>query len=303
MSFSKPDLPPEVAAADADPNAAFRILGQSAYLWFEPRGHVLIVSFDNLATLDRPYPRQPWIAKRIADLGYSLLGVQSTRKDWFRMTDTPKLLKQLVAKGFFEGFESIVFIGASMGGFAAINFAPLVPNAKVLVLSTQSTMNKTIAPFEHRFPWAVRNSNWEDPAFLDAADAIPDIPRTTIVYDPFVPEDKAHALRLVGPNTQLAAIPNATHEAVRTVMKAGAFNVMLQEFVETGSLGIGFWSAMRGRRSVRKWARAFSDNIAASHHRSLALVAYDHLLARDDYLFAHKARRALLEAYPELLDR
>ena len=149
----------------------------------------------------------------------------------------------------------------------------------------------------------MRNSNWNDPAFLDAADAIPDIPRTTIVYDPFVPEDKAHASRLAGPNTQLARIPHSTHEAVRTVMKAGAFNAMLQEFVETGALGMGFWKAMRGRHKARKWARAFCDNVAASHHDRLALRAYHHLFAQGDYLFAHKARSALLEAHPELLDR
>jgi hypothetical protein len=296
-------LPLAVPTSQANATTPFRIIGQSAYLWFEPRGPVLIVSFDNLATVDTPYPRAPWVTRQIAELGYSLLGVQTTRKDWFRQTDAPDLLKQLVASGFFDSFETIVFTGASMGGFAAINFAPLVPQALVLALSPQSTMNKTIAPFEHRFPWAVRNSDWENPVFLDAADAIPDIPHTTIVYDPFVPEDKAHALRLAGPNTQLARVPHATHEAVRTVMKAGAFNVMLQEFVETGALGNAFWSAMRGRRTVRKWARAFNDNIAASHHERLALRAFDLLLAQDNYLFAHKARRALLEAHPELLDR
>ena len=296
-------LPQECTTREANTKTAFRVLGQSSYLWFEPRGSVLVVSFDNLATLDTPYPRQPWITRQTAELGYSLLGVQSTRKDWFRLTDAPELLGQLVTAGFFDGFETIIFTGASMGGFAAINYAPIVPNARVLALSPQSTMNKTIAPFEHRFPWAVRNSDWENPAFLDAADAMPDISRATIVYDPFVKEDKAHALRLAGPNTQLARVPHATHEAVRTVMKAGAFNVMLQEFVATGTLGMGFWEAMRGRRTVRKWARAFNDNLAASHHNRLALRAYDLLLAQDNYLFAHKARRALLETHPELLDR
>ena len=66
------------------------------------------------------------------------------RKDWFRLTDAPDFLKQLVAAGFFDNFETIVFTGASMGGFAAINFAPLVPNDRVLALSPQSTMSTQV---------------------------------------------------------------------------------------------------------------------------------------------------------------
>jgi len=177
-----------------------------------------------------------------------------------------------------------------------------VKNARVLALSPQSTMNQTIAPFESRFPWAVRNSDWSYPPFLDAADAISDVPQATIVYDPFEREDKLHALRLRAPNTQLAPIPHSTHEAVRTVMKSGAFNVMLQDFVENSQLGQAFWRAMRGRRASRKWARAFVDNLSASQHTRLALRGLDQLIAQDNYLFALQARRALLEAHPELGD-
>ncbi len=276
------------------------MIGDSSYLWFAAGSSTLIVSFDNLATLDHPYPRAPWIARHVGEMGHALLGVQSQRKDWFRGTDAPQMLSELTNAGFFEHFDRIVFIGASMGGFAAINYAPLVPKATVLALSPQSTMNPIIAPFERRFPWAVKNSDWSSPQFLDAADAVPDIPQVTIVYDPFEYEDKAHAQRLAGPNTQLAPVPHSTHEAVRTVMKAGAFPTMLQEYVDTGRLGPAFWKAMRGRRDVRKWARAFVDNLAASQHRQLALRAYDQLVTKDGYLFAMQARRALLEAHPEL---
>ena len=293
-------LPPVLEAAPDDTASSFRLIGQSSYLWFAPGDTTLIVAFDNLATLDNPYPRTPWIAHHVAEQGFALLGVQSGAKDWFRGTDAPDLLRKLADGGFFDLFDRIVFIGASMGGFAAINYAPLVPRATVLALSPQSTMNQAIAPFEDRFPWAVRNSDWSDPAYLDAADAILDVPQATIVFDPLDPIDKAHALRLTAPHVQLAPIPNSTHEAVRTVMKAGAFPAMLTDFAQNGRLGPVFWTAMRKRRHVRKWARALVDNLAASHHTTLALAAYDHLIAQDNYLFAMQARRALLEARPEL---
>lgn len=293
-------MPHIVALPDASPGETWRIIGDTSYLWFTPRSAVLVVAFDNLATLDHPYPRPPWIARQVATLGHSILGVQSARKDWFRGTDAPDLLSALASQDFFASFRTVVFTGASMGGFAAINYAPLVDGARVLALSPQSTMNRAIAPFETRFPWAVRNSDWSKPAFLDAADAIHDVPRATIVFDPFEQEDKLHARRLQGPHVQMAPIPHATHEAVRTVMKAGAFDTMLQEFITKGHLGPDFRRAMRGRRAVRKWARALVDNLSASGHTTLALRAFDRLIASDDYLFAHQARRALLEAHPEL---
>lgn len=293
-------LPDDIPAGAAGPDRSFRVIGETSYLWYEPGSSTLVVPFDNLATLDHPYPRQPWLARHLRQMGYALLGVQSQRKDWFRGTDVPVLLTALRENGFFEGFERIIFVGASMGGFGAINYAPLVPRATVLALSPQSTMNRNIAPFENRFPWAVRNSDWTHPRLLDAADAIPDIPQATIVYDPFEHADKAHAVRLSGPNVQLAPVPHATHEAVRTVMKSGAFEAMLREFIDTGRLGPAFRQAMRGRRKTRKWARAFVDNLAASHHTKLALRAYDQLVASENYLFAMQARRELLEARPEL---
>ncbi len=301
-------MPPTVDhPALVQPNAAtraqaFRIAGQTSHLWFAPQSDTLIVSFDNLATLDHPLPRKPWIYNQVTALGYSILGVQSERKDWFRKTDAPDLLKSLADTGFFDSFEQIIFAGASMGGFAAINYAPLVPRARVLALSPQSTMNTVIAPFERRFTWAVRNSDWTDPIYLDAADAIPDVEHATIVYDPFVDEDKRHAERLIGPNVQMIPIAHSTHEAVRTVMKSGAFDAMLQEFVANGRLGHQFWRAMRGRRTSRKWARALVNNLQASQHTKLALRAYDALIAKENYLFAMQARRTLLEAHPELGD-
>ena len=293
-------MPPEVLPLDAvRPDRAFRVEAETAFLWFEPRGPVLMVSFDNLATVDEPMPRAPWLGRHAAALGWSVLGLQSHAKDWYRQDRPGEMLDHLREAGFFDGFDTILFVGASMGGFAALTLAPRVPGARVLALSPQSTMNRDIAPFEGRFRWAVRNSDWSRPDGLDAARAVPAIPAVTLAYDPFVPEDRAHALRLSGPNVQHVKLRHATHEAVRVVLKAGAMGVMLDEMARDGRLGAGFFEAMRGRRVVRKWARAFLDAVAARHDK-LALVAAEALLMQDDYLFAHRARAAVLERRPDL---
>lgn len=275
----------------------FFIAGQGANLWFEPGSDVLIISFDNLATIDEGFPRLPWMYHRLQPLGYAVLGVQSHAKDWFRLPAAPQMLRDLTAQGFFAGFSRIVMLGASMGGFAALNFASLVPGARVIALSAQSTMNQDIAPFEARFPFAVRKSNWTDPDFLDAAQAV--TPYAALLFDPFTPEDRQHAARMAGGMVQHLHLDHATHEAIRVVIKSGALPALIAAVVAGDHVGRDFWAAYRGRKAVPKWQRALLAAALARGHPRLAQRAADQILRMgkaaglpdDDLTFARRARR------------
>ena len=286
-------LPPEIGMSEVAASADFRVMAPAAALWFERGNGRLIVSFDNLATLDEPYPRKPWLNARLAELGYSVLGVQSFAKDWYRNADAPQLVRDLAATGFFRQFEHVVFTGASMGGFGAINLATFVPGARVIAFSPQSTMSTEITPFERRFPWAVRNSDWTSPEFLDAAQSAHQLERLVILYDGRSIEDRLHAMRLNGPNVQLLRLDHTTHEAVRVVMKCGALAPLFEEVIETDSAGPGFWSAMRRRRTVRKWARSFMDQVSASGRPARIEAVGNTLIKQENYLFARRALAAI----------
>lgn len=296
------DVPPELGLDEAAAAKRFLVRGDHANLWFEARGDALVVSFDNLATIDEGWPRGPWAWKRLEPLGHSVLGVQSHAKDWFRQPTAPALLRGLEERGFFRRFRRVVLTGASMGGFAALNFAPLIPEARVLAFSPQSTMNKQIAPFEQRFPFAVKRSNWEGMPFLDAAAAVPYIRRAVVVYDPFVPEDRAHAARLAGPNVQLLRVPFCTHEAVRVVLKTGCFPLLVEAMVEGEGAGPEFWRAFRARRGVTKWQRALLSAAAARGRQALVIRAAEVMLRLaadlpdEEKLFIRRARRAAANA-------
>jgi hypothetical protein len=292
------EVPPEMDLADAALSDRFLIRGDHANLWFEGRSDVLIVTFDNLATIDEGWPRGPWLYRRLEPMGHSILGVQSHAKDWFRQPTAPTLLRGLEERGFFRRFRRIILTGASMGGFAALNFAPLIPEARVLAFSAQSTMNKVIAPFEARFPFAVRKSNWEGMPFLDAAAAVPYIRKVVLLYDPYSPEDSAHAARMAGPNVQLLRAPHCTHEAIRVVLKSGAFAGLIDELVQSDSVGPAFWRAFRGRKSVPKWQRALLAHAASKGRTGLVIKAAEAILRAGKHLpdeelvFARRARRA-----------
>ncbi|MBL9074396.1 hypothetical protein [Tabrizicola sp.] len=296
------DIPPETGLDGAAAAERFLIRGDHANLWFEGRGDALVVSFDNLATIDEGWPRGPWAWKRLEPMGHSVLGVQSHAKDWFRQPTAPVLLRGLEERGFFRRFRRVVLTGASMGGFAALNFAPLIPEARVLAFSPQTTMNKVIAPYEARFPFAVKRSNWEGMPFLDAAAAVPYIRRAVVVYDPMVPEDRAHAARLAGPNVQLLRLPFATHEAIRVVLKTATFPLLIDALVEGDGAGPEFWQAYRARRSVPKWQRALLAAAANRGRHGLVIRAADVMLRlgqglpEEEKVFIRRARRGAVNA-------
>ncbi|WP_136645686.1 S9 family peptidase [Tabrizicola sp. YIM 78059] len=294
VSDGPDDLPPLLAPdAAADASHRFRVLRDRAALWFEPGDRALIVTFDNLATIDHPYPRSPWLKNLVQDLGFALLGVQSFAKDWYRNPDAVPLVRQLEADGFFARFDRVVFIGASMGAFAAINMATLVPGVSVIALSPQSTMSRKIAPFEGRFGWAVKRSDWTTPHFLDAAETVRRLDRVVVLFDGRVNEDRLHAARLAGPNVQMLRIDHTTHEAVRVVLKCGALGHLIAGVAERGQPGPEFWQAMRNRRTVRKWARAFFEQVTAEGHPARIRAAGAALLRQDDYLFVHRGLKRL----------
>ncbi|MGL4237074.1 alpha/beta fold hydrolase, partial [Tabrizicola sp.] len=296
------DIPPEMGLDAAAQANRFLIKGEHANLWFEGQGDGLVVSFDNLATIDEGWPRGPWAWKRLEPMGHSVLGVQSHAKDWFRQPTAPALLRALEERGFFRRFRRVVLTGASMGGFAALNFAPLIPEARALAFSPQTTMNKAIAPYEARFPYAVKRSNWEGMPFLDAAAAAPYVRRAVVVYDPFVPEDRAHAARLAGPNVQLVRVPFCTHEAIRVILKTGTFPLLINALIDGDGAGPEFWQAFRGRRAVTKWQRAMLAGAANRGRHGLVIRAADAMLRLgkdlpdEDTLFIRRARRAAANA-------
>lgn len=298
----RPEPPPTATPATAAGANRFLIRRDHASLWFEGRTDVLIMAFDNLATIDEGWPRLPWAWRRLEPLGHSVLGVQSHAKDWFRQPDAPAMIRALEEQGFFRRFRRVVLTGASMGGFAALNFAPLIPEARVLAFSAQSTMNKGIAPFEARFPFAVKRSNWEGMPFLDAAAAIPYIRRVALVYDPMVPEDRQHAMRMAGPNVQLVRAPFCTHEAIRVVLKTDTFAPLIQAMVDDRPIAHAFWQAFRARRTNTKWQRALLAAATGRGRPRLVIRAAERMLhlgadlPDEEKVFIRRARRAAVNA-------
>lgn len=274
--------PDEIAqAADARGRDAFFLRGGLVDAWFERRSDVLVVSFDNLSSVGEYDPPQPWLYARAARAGVSLLGIMASRKDWYRNDDTPALITALRDAGVFDGFSRVLFVGASMGGFAALAYVRLVPGAAVLAFSPQSTLDRKAARFERRYPYGARKWNWSGP-FSDAIGAA-DGREITLVYDPKETEDRAHAERLDGPGVTHLRVPYAGHRAIRTLKQLGLLGGLLDGYMAGRFDAPAFWRGFRARRAEVTWQRG--------------LVAEG--LRRGHLPLVHAAVAAMARAYPD----
>lgn len=293
------DLPPEVA--DAATGAAmdrFLLRGGLVDAWFEaqPGCDVLAVTFDNLSSIGEYDPPQPWLRWRLAQAGVSLLGIMATRKDWYRNEDTVALISALREAGLFARFRRVVLVGASMGGFAALAHAPLIPGAAVLAFSPQSTLARKLVPFEKRYRYAMRKWDWESPAHLDGAEAGAGGREVVLVYDPCVPEDRQHAARITGGGVLHVPVPMTGHRAIRQLKAIGGLQEMIEGVIRGRPDWGAFWRSFRNRRTQAAWQRALVARARGRGH--LALLAGGLAALRrtvPDAAFARREARRLAQ--------
>jgi hypothetical protein len=261
-----PAFAPDAAAALRLP--AFRLRGGLCDAWFERRSDVLYVTFDNLGSFGEYDPPQPWLQARVARQGFSILGILPARKDWYRNPDAPALVATLRDAGLFAPFAHVIFAGASMGAFAALTLSSLVPGSTVLAFAPQTTLSRRIAPFETRYRYARRTWDWTTPDHLDAARDAGTAARVWLLYDPFVPEDAAHAARLAAlPHVVPLRLGHCGHRLIRRIKDCGALDDLIGGVGRRDLDLAALRQKLRARRDLQVWQRAL---LAAAEARGRA---------------------------------
>jgi hypothetical protein len=270
MILPPPDL---LDLQDIGTKDAFILRGGLVDAWFIRRSDVLLVTFDNLGSIGEFDPPQPWLHARVAKAGFSILGLIASRKDWYRNEDTPSIILRLRDAGLFESFRRVVFVGASMGGFAALVASTLVPGSIVLAFSPQSSLSRKLAPFEDRYRYAQRKWDWNSPYLLDAAAATEHAAEVYLVYDPFVPNDAAHARRIKGDQVQHLHANHMGHRAIRQIKAVGLLQALIED-VAAGTFDMAAWArGMRSRRDDIHWQRSLFAEAERRGHARLVLTA------------------------------
>ncbi len=229
----------------------------------------LLVTFDNLSNVnDDSIQREPWAYKFASDGGYCHLGIMAHVSDWYRDGDLIRRFQGLVAQGFFEGYERVVFAGVSMGGYAALAFSSLVPGAHVIAINPQTTLDPDLVPWETRYENGQRQ-DWTLP-LADGAALTSGAGRVNVFYDPYFELDQKHIDRLAGDNLRIFKCWFSNHKTAVFLRKIGALKPVMTHCIMDELTQPQFYSLYRERRYLPWYRGALSGHFRDKGREALA---------------------------------
>ena len=197
--------------------------------------------------------------------GFSQLAIKTRANDWFVNEETPALEAALARVA--QGHSRVQALGFSMGGYGALRFARALGLQQAVIVSPQVS---PLAPGDGRY-------RAEAGAWDEGLGALAPLPRLggLLVFDPFVPEDRAHARAAVAlfPGLRVLRLPFGGHPAIRTLRGAGGMRVVQEEAGRHGARGGAILRAHRDARAGSKgwWLRLAAQ--AEGRRPALAGVA------------------------------
>ncbi|MCV6824776.1 MULTISPECIES: glycosyltransferase family 2 protein [Halocynthiibacter] len=233
----------------------------------------LYVSFDNLSNVfEEAIDRSPWGYKFARDIGVSHLGVFAHIKGWYRDAELIRRFEALARDGFFDNYERVVFAGVSMGGFAALKFASLVPGAHVVAINPQSTLDPSIVPWETRYIVGQRQ-DWTLP-LNDAAELTKNMGRVNLFWDPYHELDTRHIERFEGPNIHKFKCWFSRHKTAVFLRKIDALKPVIQHAIFDELTEKEFYRLYRNRRKL-PWYRGSVSNYFRNSGREKIADRFD----------------------------
>ncbi len=242
-----------IASSLAGPEGFFRDSPDHSLLFIQ-RSDTLVVTFDNLdIAMTKREDRRPWGFSFIEKQGWSMLGVMANGWTWYRDPWVWQQFDDLRDAGFFQRFKRVVFYGASMGGYAACAFVAACPGADVVAISPQSTLNKTLVPWETRYHTAW-GRDFSGP-YGDAAQASQAAGRVFLLYDPYEPLDTGHVDRFVGGNVVKLRTPLLGHRLGSSLHQMGILAPITLSALNGTLTEAEFYRTLRARKTFARYQR------------------------------------------------
>ncbi len=209
-------------------------------------GPRLLVSFENVPAARKFHPDaapRGWLMAR--DRGWSTLTLLASEpENWFRDEAVYAYFDELIDEGYFDDFEEVLFYGVGGAGYAAAAYSVAAPEARVLTLRPQATLDPARAAWDHRF-MGQRAKDFTS-RFGYAPDMLETASRAWVIHDPLVAEDAMHATLFAAPNTLLLRTPHLGRTPERDLSVMGVLDDLIDEAME-GTLDhaafAGYWRA------------------------------------------------------------
>ena len=219
-----------------------RVGNHHAALFLDESLDVLLVSFDTIGSARAGSASGIPHGMLQAEInGWSHLSMIAHAPTWFRDPAVYCYFDRLVDDAFFEDFDTVIFYGAGMSGYAAAAYSVAAPGAIVLAVSPQATLDPAVASWDDRFTNERRRDFTSRYGF--APDMIEAAEAAYILFDPFDELDAMHAALFRGPQVHKIRLRHGGGNLGRTVQ-------------EMSILGQIFRAAAAGSLSERTLFRA-----------------------------------------------
>ncbi|WP_380054348.1 glycosyltransferase family 2 protein [Falsihalocynthiibacter sp. SS001] len=270
--------------------------GPDNALFFEPRGKRLVIVFDNLSVVKTDQQRWPWGYKVLSEeLDCSILGVMASQRNWFRHDFVHDCFDLLSSSQFFDQFDDVLFYGTSMGGFAALSYSRCVPNARVLAVAPQTTLDPRIMPDDNRWGWR-KKLDW-DGRYCDARGATDAAKDVVVISDPYFELDRVQVDRLEGPNIRKLRMPFFGHQLPNAFVKMGIIKPLLLDMFDDNLTNERFYKRLRARRDLPRYQHDLLMEAEKRGHVKLAIQVCEYTLRKRE---AGNIRRSLERLQKEL---
>ncbi|WGI22370.1 hypothetical protein [Amylibacter sp. IMCC11727] len=244
---------------DGERDGFYEKIGAHSLCYVERNLSQLVITFDNLAEAGHEgYDREAWASGFCNYNNWSHMGIFAQGPTWFRDERLIRRLEKLRDDGFFEQFGYVALAGASMGGFAAMVFSALIPEATVIAFSPQTSLSRDIVPWETRFRKG-HGADWTLP-YSDAVPCIESANKVYIVYDQFEKLDNEHAKRLSGDNVIHLRAPAFGHRTSLFLRRLDVLKPVMGEGV------LGTLDAARFSEMIRDRGKIWLYRTVMEHH-------------------------------------
>jgi hypothetical protein len=192
-------------------------------------GRSLMVSFETIPAARRFNPEaapRGWLVARAR--GWSALTLLADARDsWFRDGAVHAYFDRLIDAGYFEDFDRVLFFGAGGAGYAAAAYSVAAPEARVLAIRPQATLDPAQAAWDRRF-LGQRARDFTS-RFGYAPQMLETASRAWILHDPLVAEDAMHATLFAAHNTMLLRTPHLGPTPERELAAMGVLDHLIDD--------------------------------------------------------------------------
>jgi hypothetical protein len=243
---------PMLAIAEEDGD--FLPLGDRHYAFFAEERPLLLVTFEDAATLrvrDDKLPEHYALAKA---RGWSILTILAEGETWWRDPAVFRYFDRLSDDGFLEDFDRVVFYGAGPAGYAAAAYSITAPSAELVLVSPRATLDPALTGWDQRHRIA-RRINFRG-RYGYAPDMTESASKVWLIHDPRHQPDAMHAALFQRP----WVVPLHAHYTAEgtedTLREMQVLDRILEAAMDSNLSAELFSWLWRGRRSNGSYLRA-----------------------------------------------